>query len=276
LLIDARRPEVEPTRGLAESRASRRPLAATEVDAAPAAIRLMIEMGTTAPDFTLADQDGNAVHLADPRGKTVVLWFYPRADTRRQRPVRNLREGRRRVEAGCRYWVGWFARRESNGDIAQKCVPVNADDAVAVVGVNRRDVVTEIASHDATEQLDADTRPHQNIDIAKDRVRVDRYLGWGAPGVGEVDRHVAEERHGDQLILDIPRLGPLSLAAGFEDRVQRQQPSPPPAHDRMFAAYRLSLQRYSSKPFVEVCRHRYASSSGHSRGGCLRRMPSVG
>jgi thioredoxin-dependent peroxiredoxin len=41
----------------------------------------MIETGTTAPDFTLSDQDGNPVHLADLRGKIVVLYFYPKADT---------------------------------------------------------------------------------------------------------------------------------------------------------------------------------------------------
>ena len=42
----------------------------------------MIDPGTQAPDFTLQDQDGNPVHLADLRGKTVVLYFYPKADTR--------------------------------------------------------------------------------------------------------------------------------------------------------------------------------------------------
>ena len=41
----------------------------------------MIDAGTPAPDFTLQDQDGNPVHLADLRGKTVVLYFYPKADT---------------------------------------------------------------------------------------------------------------------------------------------------------------------------------------------------
>jgi thioredoxin-dependent peroxiredoxin len=41
----------------------------------------MIETGTTAPDFTLPDQDGNEVSLSDFRGQTVVLYFYPKADT---------------------------------------------------------------------------------------------------------------------------------------------------------------------------------------------------
>jgi thioredoxin-dependent peroxiredoxin len=41
----------------------------------------MLAEGDAAPDFTLPDQDGNEVSLADLRGQTVVLYFYPRADT---------------------------------------------------------------------------------------------------------------------------------------------------------------------------------------------------
>lgn len=37
----------------------------------------MIEPGTVAPDFTLADQDGNDVSLSDLKGQTSVLVFYP-------------------------------------------------------------------------------------------------------------------------------------------------------------------------------------------------------
>jgi peroxiredoxin len=37
----------------------------------------VIEAGTQAPDFRLPDQDGNPVSLADFRGSTVVLVFYP-------------------------------------------------------------------------------------------------------------------------------------------------------------------------------------------------------
>jgi thioredoxin-dependent peroxiredoxin len=37
--------------------------------------------GEMAPDFTLPDQDGAAVHLADLRGKPVILYFYPKDDT---------------------------------------------------------------------------------------------------------------------------------------------------------------------------------------------------
>jgi peroxiredoxin Q/BCP len=34
-----------------------------------------------APDFTLQDQDGKDVSLKQFRGKTVVLYFFPKADT---------------------------------------------------------------------------------------------------------------------------------------------------------------------------------------------------
>jgi peroxiredoxin len=37
----------------------------------------VIESGSQAPDFTLPDQDGKKVSLADFRGRTVVLVFYP-------------------------------------------------------------------------------------------------------------------------------------------------------------------------------------------------------
>jgi thioredoxin-dependent peroxiredoxin len=41
----------------------------------------MIETGQPAPDFELPDQDGNPVRLSDLRGRRVVLYFYPKADT---------------------------------------------------------------------------------------------------------------------------------------------------------------------------------------------------
>ena len=41
----------------------------------------MLAEGDAAPDFTLPDQDGNDVALSGLRGETVVLYFYPRADT---------------------------------------------------------------------------------------------------------------------------------------------------------------------------------------------------
>jgi peroxiredoxin Q/BCP len=41
----------------------------------------MISAGDSAPDFDLADQDGNRVKLSELRGRRVVLYFYPKADT---------------------------------------------------------------------------------------------------------------------------------------------------------------------------------------------------
>ena len=41
----------------------------------------MLEIGTTAPAFTLNDKDGNAVSLSDFLGRKVVLYFYPRDNT---------------------------------------------------------------------------------------------------------------------------------------------------------------------------------------------------
>ena len=41
----------------------------------------MLIEGPPAPDFTLPDQDGNAVSLRELRGGWVIVYFYPRADT---------------------------------------------------------------------------------------------------------------------------------------------------------------------------------------------------
>ena len=42
---------------------------------------MLLTPGTPAPDFTLPDQSGNPVRLSDFRGKTVVLYFYPKDNT---------------------------------------------------------------------------------------------------------------------------------------------------------------------------------------------------
>jgi peroxiredoxin Q/BCP len=41
----------------------------------------VLAVGDLAPDFELPDQDGNHVSLSGLRGKSVVLYFYPKADT---------------------------------------------------------------------------------------------------------------------------------------------------------------------------------------------------
>lgn len=39
---------------------------------------MAVEVGATAPDFTLQASDGSNVSLSDFRGKNVVLYFYPK------------------------------------------------------------------------------------------------------------------------------------------------------------------------------------------------------
>jgi thioredoxin-dependent peroxiredoxin len=41
----------------------------------------MRRVGDPAPGFEVLDQSGSLRRLSDYRGRTVVLWFYPMADT---------------------------------------------------------------------------------------------------------------------------------------------------------------------------------------------------
>jgi peroxiredoxin Q/BCP len=40
-----------------------------------------IGVGDAAPDFSLQDESGNVVKLSDLKGKNIVLFFYPKANT---------------------------------------------------------------------------------------------------------------------------------------------------------------------------------------------------
>ena len=40
-----------------------------------------LKPGDAAPDFTLRDQNGKDVKLSKLRGRRVVLYFFPKADT---------------------------------------------------------------------------------------------------------------------------------------------------------------------------------------------------
>lgn len=42
---------------------------------------MTLAVGTIAPDFTVKDTNGNTVKLSEFKGKTVVLYFYPKDDT---------------------------------------------------------------------------------------------------------------------------------------------------------------------------------------------------
>jgi thioredoxin-dependent peroxiredoxin len=58
------------------------PTVAAEPELATATEReTLLQPGTEAPDFTRPDQDGNPVTLSDQRGRWVLLWWYPMADT---------------------------------------------------------------------------------------------------------------------------------------------------------------------------------------------------
>ncbi len=41
----------------------------------------MLKAGDQAPDFEVQDHLGEKVRLSDFRGRKVLLWFYPKADT---------------------------------------------------------------------------------------------------------------------------------------------------------------------------------------------------
>lgn len=43
--------------------------------------RPMLAIGSPAPAFSLPDHQGRTVTLASLRGRRVVLWFFPKADT---------------------------------------------------------------------------------------------------------------------------------------------------------------------------------------------------
>jgi len=43
--------------------------------------KIPMEINDKAPDFSTTDENGKEVALKDFRGKTVVLFFYPKANT---------------------------------------------------------------------------------------------------------------------------------------------------------------------------------------------------
>ena len=42
---------------------------------------MYLKIGDLAPKFSLENQNGNIVKLEDFKGKTIVLWFFPKANT---------------------------------------------------------------------------------------------------------------------------------------------------------------------------------------------------
>jgi len=41
----------------------------------------MLQVGDPAPEFEATAHDGTTIRLSDLRGRKVLLWFYPKADT---------------------------------------------------------------------------------------------------------------------------------------------------------------------------------------------------
>ncbi len=67
----------------------------------------MLVEGNPASDFELPDQDGTPVRLSDLRGQTVVLYFYPRADTPGcTTQACGIRDHRADYEAACARVIG--------------------------------------------------------------------------------------------------------------------------------------------------------------------------
>ena len=42
---------------------------------------MLLKTGDMAPNFSLMNQEGDLVPLKNLRGKKVLLWFYPKANT---------------------------------------------------------------------------------------------------------------------------------------------------------------------------------------------------
>jgi thioredoxin-dependent peroxiredoxin len=59
----------------------RRPEAGFAVSGVDFPGEIPMNVNDKAPDFTLQDENGKEIALKNLRGKTVVLYFYPRADT---------------------------------------------------------------------------------------------------------------------------------------------------------------------------------------------------
>jgi peroxiredoxin Q/BCP len=53
----------------------------TAVGGTSQGVRKMVKVGDVAPSFKAKNHKGQDVELGKLKGKTVVLWFYPRADT---------------------------------------------------------------------------------------------------------------------------------------------------------------------------------------------------
>ena len=42
---------------------------------------MLLDVGSSAPDFSLPNQNGDIISLSDFKGKKIIIWFYPKAST---------------------------------------------------------------------------------------------------------------------------------------------------------------------------------------------------
>tara|TARA_Y100001970_G_C13800060_1_gene634599 strand:- start:235 stop:369 length:135 start_codon:yes stop_codon:yes gene_type:complete len=42
---------------------------------------MLLEVGNKAPDFDLLNQNDETISLSNLKGKKVIIWFYPKANT---------------------------------------------------------------------------------------------------------------------------------------------------------------------------------------------------
>jgi len=42
---------------------------------------MLLEVGSVAPSFTLPNQNDEMISLLSLKGKKIILWFYPKANT---------------------------------------------------------------------------------------------------------------------------------------------------------------------------------------------------
>ena len=42
---------------------------------------MLLEVGSVAPSFTLPNQNDEMISLSSLKGKKIILWFYPKANT---------------------------------------------------------------------------------------------------------------------------------------------------------------------------------------------------
>ena len=80
-MLDRRRRPCPAPRAIARRRKTLAAASRTGYPWAQREARMALAEGKPAPDFALPDEEGRTVRLSDFRGRTVVVFFYPKAGT---------------------------------------------------------------------------------------------------------------------------------------------------------------------------------------------------